>query len=53
MLTNGPLTGTYQVLPTLYQGINVGRISRADVAHFLVCEAEKPTLLQRYPVITG
>lgn len=53
MLTNGPLTGTYQVLPTLYRGIDVSRISRADVAHFLVCEAEKPTLLQQYPALTG
>jgi putative NADH-flavin reductase len=28
MLTNGPRTGTYQVLPTLRPGVKVGRIAR-------------------------
>jgi putative NADH-flavin reductase len=53
ILSNGPLTGKYEVITSLHKGIRVGRISRADVADFLLKEAENPALLHRYPAITG
>jgi putative NADH-flavin reductase len=53
MLTNGPRTGTYHVLPTLRPGVKVGRIARADVADFLLRQAEHPTLLHHYPALTA
>lgn len=52
MLTNGPLTQTYQAIPELYAGMRVGKISRADVADFLLREAENPTMLYQYPALT-
>lgn len=51
-LTNGPMTGRYRVLETLTPGMKVGAISRADVAHFMVSQAEQPTLLGEYPALT-
>ncbi len=53
ILSDGPLTETYQVLPKLQKGMKVGKISRADVAHFLLQEAEKPTLLHQCPALTS
>jgi uncharacterized protein YbjT (DUF2867 family) len=52
MLTNGPLA-PYQVLPSLAPGMRVGRISRASVADFLLRQAQQPTLLHQYPVLTN
>lgn len=52
MLTDGPPTQSYQVIPTLYKGIKIGQISRADVADFMVREAEKPTMLYHYIALT-
>jgi hypothetical protein len=52
MLTNGPLSGTYQVLPTLTPGLKVGKTARADVANLLLRQAEHPTLLRQYPALT-
>jgi len=51
-LTNGPLTQSYQVIPTVYKGIKIGSISRADVADFMVREAETPTMLYHYTALT-
>lgn len=51
-LTNGRMTGRYRVLTTLEKGMRVGAISRADVAHFMVAEAEKPAHLGQYPALT-
>lgn len=53
MLTNGPLTQKYKALPNLYKGIRIGKISRADVADFLLQEAENPAMLQQYPALTS
>ncbi|WP_316843912.1 NAD(P)-dependent oxidoreductase [Pedobacter psychrodurus] len=53
MLTNGSLTKTYKALPDLYQGIKIGKISRADVADFLLQEAENQSMLQQYPALTS
>lgn len=53
MLTDGPSTGKYKVLPNLYKGIKIGKISRADVADFLLREALTPTMLKRCPALTS
>lgn len=52
ILTHGPARGLYHVFPTLERGMKVGRISRADVAHFMFAQAESPTCLRQYPVLT-
>jgi putative NADH-flavin reductase len=52
MLTNGPLTGKYQSISQLYRGMKVKPISRADVADFLLSQAEHPTLLHQYVTLT-
>ncbi|MBX3306511.1 MAG: NAD(P)H-binding protein [Nitrospira sp.] len=51
-LTNGSMTGRYRVLDTLVEGMKVGAIARADVAQFLVAQAEHPTYLGKYPALT-
>lgn len=51
-LTNGPRMPAYQVLPQLYEGIKVSSIARANVADFLLREAENPTLLYQCPALT-
>ncbi len=45
-LTNGPRTGKYRVFEDL-TGVTVGRISRADVADFMVSELRQPTYERR------
>ena len=52
VLTDGPATGRYRILATLQAGMRVGRIARADVAGFMVAQAEAPTCLGLYPVLT-
>lgn len=51
-LTNGPMTGRYRALDSLVEGMTVGAISRADVAHFMVAQAENPTSLGKYVALT-
>lgn len=51
-LTNGRMTGTYRVLDQLEKGMRVGAISRTDVAHFMVAQAENPSHLGKYPALT-
>ena len=51
-LTNGSMTGRYRVLDTLADGMKVGAIARADVAQFLVAQAEQPTYLGKHPALT-
>lgn len=53
ILTNGPPTQAYQVISTLYKGMKIGRIARADVADFLLREAQKPTLLYQCVALTA
>lgn len=50
-LTNGPLTGNYRMLTDL-TGITAGRISRADVAHFILKELESNRHLRQTPLLT-
>jgi putative NADH-flavin reductase len=51
-LTNGTMTGRYRVLDELVEGMRVGAISRSDVAHFMVAQAEQPTYLSKYVALT-
>ena len=51
-LTNGGMTGHYRILDKLETGMRVGAISRPDVAHFMVAQAEHPTYLGKYPALT-
>ena len=50
-LTNGTLTGKYRVLIDL-RGVTAGKISRADVAHFLLEELAAPRYLGQTPLLT-
>lgn len=51
-LTDTPATGHYQAITDYHKGMKIDRISRADVAHFLISQAESPTLLGKYPALT-
>ena len=50
-LTNGPQTGTYRALTEL-EGITAGKISRADVAHFILTEMTEKQYLSKTPLLT-
>jgi putative NADH-flavin reductase len=50
-LTNGPLTRTYRVLTDL-TSVTAGRISRADVAHFMLSEFQANRYLRQTPLLT-
>ncbi len=50
-LTNGPLTGNYRVVTDL-NGVNAGKISRADVAHFMLAELSANRYLEQTPLLT-
>ncbi len=51
-LVDDPFTGKYHVLNQLTKGMNIGKISRADVAHFLVAQAENFTMPNQYVSLT-
>lgn len=51
-LTNSEMTGRYRELDDLVKGMKVGAISRSDVAHFMVAQAEHPTYLGKYVGLT-
>ena len=46
------LTEKYRIENKLFKGINVGGINRADVADFLIKQAEKQTELKKYIAIS-
>jgi len=50
-LTNGPRTGSYRVVNDL-TGITARRISRLDVADFILRELNKPSQFGQSPLIT-
>lgn len=52
MLTDNFKTDNYKVLPDLYTGITINKIARTNVAHFLITQAENPTLLYKYPALS-
>ena len=47
-LLDNALTEKYRVENSLYKGINIGGINRADVADFLIKQAENQTELKKY-----
>ena len=47
-LLDNKLTEKYRIENTLFKGINIGGINRADVADFLIKQAENQTELKRY-----
>jgi putative NADH-flavin reductase len=50
-LTNGPLTGKYRVISDL-TGVTAGKISRADVAHFMLQELAENRYPGQTPLLT-
>ena len=50
-LTNGPRTGTYRVIDNL-SGVTAGKISRADVADFMLKQLTTPTHFRKTPLLT-
>lgn len=50
-LTNGPLTGNYKVVTDL-STLKCKKISRMDVAHFILSQIENPVYLKKAPVLT-
>lgn len=48
LLTDSHLTEKYRTETALYKGINIGAISRADVADFMIKQAENPTMIYKY-----
>lgn len=48
LLKDKPLTEKYKIETELYKGIKVNSVNRADVADFLVKQAEDPTYLYKY-----
>jgi hypothetical protein len=47
-LLDKKLTEKYRIENKIYKGINIGGINRADVADFLIKQAEKQTELKKY-----
>jgi putative NADH-flavin reductase len=50
-LTNGPMTREYRVITDL-RGVTAGKISRADVAHFILEELTGNRYLKQTPLLT-
>jgi putative NADH-flavin reductase len=48
LLTKKPATGKYRTETRYYKGMNIGSIARADVADFMVQQAEHPMYLKEY-----
>jgi putative NADH-flavin reductase len=51
-LLDKELTEKYRIENRLYKGINIGGINRADVADFLIKQAEKQTELKKYVALS-
>lgn len=52
-LKNKPLTEEYRIETQLYNGINIGSINRADVADFMIKQAENPTYKKQFPALSN
>lgn len=50
-LANGPKTGKYKVVTDL-KGVRARKVSRADVADFILMQAEHPGYLRQTPLLT-
>lgn len=53
LLTNKKLTEDYRVETELKKGMKIKSIPRADVADFMVKQAEEPTMIGKFPALTG
>lgn len=53
LLLDNPLTENYKIENSLYKGIKMGKISRADVADFLVKQAEQQTEVKKFVTISA
>jgi putative NADH-flavin reductase len=53
LLKDKPLTEKYRIENNLFKGINIGSINRADVADFLIKQAENPTEIKNYPALSN
>lgn len=53
MLTNHDANSGYKVISGLQRKMKVGKISRTDVADYLIKEAENPTRLYQYVALTN
>ena len=51
MLTNGKFTGKYRVLTDM-TGVTAGKISREDVADFILQQFEQPKYFKQTPLLT-
>lgn len=51
MLTNKPLSNAYNSITSYYPGMKIGSISRADVASYMLQQAEKPDAIGMYPAL--
>ena len=49
-LTNGPRTGQYRAVTDL-TGVTAGKISRADVAHFILDQLSSPSYMGQTPLL--
>lgn len=52
-LTNGPRSGAYRAITDLSGVRKAGKVSRADVAAFVLDQLERPTLFGRTPLLVG
>jgi len=50
-LTNGPMRGRYRILTDL-TGVKAGKISRADVAHFILEQLASSGYIKQTPLLT-
>lgn len=53
MLTDAAADSNYKIISELQKGMKVGKISRADVAQYLITEAESPARLYQYVTLTN
>lgn len=53
MLTDENAASSYKASTKLQKGLRVGKISRPDVAHFLINEAENRKMLFEYAALTN
>ena len=51
-LTDGALTEKYRVVTAYNSNMNISKISRADVADYMIKQAENPTDLGKYPALS-
>lgn len=53
LLKDKPLTENYRIESNLFKGVNIGSINRADVADFMIKQAENPTEINNYPALSN